>query len=214
MVRQFEQPRNRDVAVLVDLWQPERPGPRQPENVERAVSFAATLVAELCRKGGSDVYLVMADPVLRLSGGPASAALLQEMMERLALVEARSRRANAQFASGCDPADRTRHRGRAGQQPAGRLGQSGRLGAVGRGRAQATCLACVIDASSDELGNIFRRSKLSDSTFDLSGTNGPEEAALRQHGDLGGLRHALVGHGTTQPRTALVCGWRPSSPWS
>ena len=52
MVRQLEQPRNRDVAILLDLWQPEQPGTNHLENVELAVSFAATLVSELCRKGG------------------------------------------------------------------------------------------------------------------------------------------------------------------
>jgi uncharacterized protein (DUF58 family) len=95
VVRQFEQPRNRDVAVLLDLWQPEQPGPKHRDNLELAVSFAATVVAELCRKGGSDVYLGMVDPEPRISGGPASAVLQQNLMERLALVEGRSREATA-----------------------------------------------------------------------------------------------------------------------
>ncbi|MGA2068677.1 MAG: DUF58 domain-containing protein [Thermoguttaceae bacterium] len=87
MVRQFEQPRNRDLAVLVDLWQPAA-GQEHAEAVEAAVSFAATIIAELCRKGGSDVYLGLSDPAPRLVGGPASAVLLQDLMERLAVVEA------------------------------------------------------------------------------------------------------------------------------
>ena len=91
MVRQFEQPRNRDVAVLLDLWQPGTPTAEEGDNVELAVSCAATLVAELCRAGSSEVFLIAADPEPRVSGGPGSAALLQEMMERLALVEAQSR---------------------------------------------------------------------------------------------------------------------------
>jgi hypothetical protein len=45
------------------------------------------VVADLCRRGGSNVYLGLADPESRLTGGPASAPLLQELMERLALVE-------------------------------------------------------------------------------------------------------------------------------
>ena len=52
------------------------------------MSFAATLAAELCRSGSSDVFLVAADPEPRLTGGPGSAALLQDIMERLALIEA------------------------------------------------------------------------------------------------------------------------------
>ena len=55
------------------------------------MSFAATLAAELCRKGSSDVFLAAADPEPRLTGGPGSAALLQDLMERLALVDAQSR---------------------------------------------------------------------------------------------------------------------------
>jgi uncharacterized protein (DUF58 family) len=98
MVRQFEQPHSRDAAIVLDLWQPAegetgaagRPALRVAENVELAVSFAATLAAELCRRGNSDVFLVAADPEPRVSGGPGSAALLQDLMERLALVDAQS----------------------------------------------------------------------------------------------------------------------------
>ena len=43
VVRQFERPRNRDVAVVLDLWRPDPPGDEHLENVELAVSFAATV---------------------------------------------------------------------------------------------------------------------------------------------------------------------------
>jgi uncharacterized protein (DUF58 family) len=86
-VRQFDQHRNRDVAVLVDLWQPARPLAEHLENVELAVSFAATVVADVCRKGG--VHLLVGTtaggPCVR---GPASAALVQGAMETLAVAEA------------------------------------------------------------------------------------------------------------------------------
>lgn len=90
LVRQLEQPRNRDLSVVLDLWQPPRPSPEQYDNVELAVSFAATVLAELCRKGGSTLHLALADPQPACLSGPASAALLQGMMERLAVVEAQS----------------------------------------------------------------------------------------------------------------------------
>jgi len=90
LVRQLEQPRNRDVAVFLDLWQPLRPSPEQSDNVELAVSFAATVLADLCRKGGSTLHLAMADPQPECLSGPASVAVLQDMMERLAVVEAQS----------------------------------------------------------------------------------------------------------------------------
>ena len=90
MVRQFEQPHSRDAAIVLDLWQPKVPDAIHRENVELAVSFAATLAAELCRKGNSDLFLVAADPEPRGTGGPGSTALLQDLMERLALVDAQS----------------------------------------------------------------------------------------------------------------------------
>ena len=88
MVCQFEQPRNLDVAVLVDLWQPGKPAAEQLDSVELAVSFAATVVADLCRKGGSNLHLAAGDRPSQHVGGPASDALLQEMMQRLATAEA------------------------------------------------------------------------------------------------------------------------------
>jgi uncharacterized protein (DUF58 family) len=88
VVRQFERQRNRDVAVLVDLWQPEQPEPDDLEAVELAVSFAATVVADLCRKGGSDLLLGTTGAEPECIGGPASLALMQGAMQRLAVVEA------------------------------------------------------------------------------------------------------------------------------
>lgn len=91
VVRQFEQPRNRDLAVLVDLWQPRRPTPAARDNVELAVSFAATVVTELCRAGDSNLLLGTTGENPQWRGGPASAPLLKEMMRRLALAEAHHR---------------------------------------------------------------------------------------------------------------------------
>lgn len=93
VVCQFEQPRSRDLAVLVDLWQPRRPGPRDLQSVELAVSFAATIVAEVCRRGGSDLYVATAAAAPeqpKHTAGPASAALLQDAMRQLATAEAGS----------------------------------------------------------------------------------------------------------------------------
>jgi len=90
VVRQFEQQRTRDVAVLVDLWQPDLPEPDHLDAVELAVSFAATVAADVCRKGGSDLLVAATGAKPESAGGPASLALLQAAMERLAVAEAAS----------------------------------------------------------------------------------------------------------------------------
>jgi uncharacterized protein (DUF58 family) len=88
VVRQFERHRNRDVALLLDLWQPDEPSVEQRENVELAVSFAATVVADVCRRVGCNVLLGTAAPEPEFVGGVGSVVLLQDVMSRLALVEA------------------------------------------------------------------------------------------------------------------------------
>jgi uncharacterized protein (DUF58 family) len=90
VVRQFERPRSRDVAIVLDLWQPEPHSPEHVENVELAVSFAATVLADLCRKGGSNIFLGIANSKPECVGGPASSATMQWLMEQLALIEARA----------------------------------------------------------------------------------------------------------------------------
>jgi uncharacterized protein (DUF58 family) len=88
VVRQFEQPHNRDAVILLDLWLPEPPADVQLDNVELAISFAATVLTDLCRQGGGKVHLGVFDGKPLCMGGPASAALLQEMMQTLALLAA------------------------------------------------------------------------------------------------------------------------------
>ena len=88
VVRQFEQHRNRDLAVLLNVWQPANPTPADQENVELAVSFAATVVADVCRRGGSTLYVSSGPKAGEEIRGPASALLMQSVMEQLAEVEA------------------------------------------------------------------------------------------------------------------------------
>ncbi len=87
VVRQFEQPRNRDVALVIELWQPASPTSAQRENVELAVSFTATVIADLCRRGGSNLLLATATDEPSVIHGPASAALMHSMMEQLSVIE-------------------------------------------------------------------------------------------------------------------------------
>jgi uncharacterized protein (DUF58 family) len=60
IVRQFEQPSDRRLVLLVDLWQPEHPSSADLERVELVVSFAATVVADLCHRPGFHLRLVLA----------------------------------------------------------------------------------------------------------------------------------------------------------
>ncbi len=88
VVRQFEQQRHRDVAVLLDVWEPDRPGTAHGENVELAISFAATVVADACRRGGSNLLMAVGTDTIELTGGAASPPVMEEVMTQLALAEA------------------------------------------------------------------------------------------------------------------------------
>ncbi len=88
VVRQFEQPRNRNVAVLLDLWQPERPTEEDLHHVELAVSLAATVVSDLCRMGSGNLVVCTGGAKGECVGGTASSAVLHATMEILAIASA------------------------------------------------------------------------------------------------------------------------------
>ncbi len=50
MVREFQQTRDRDLIVLVELWQPAQPAPTDLDRVELAISFAASVLYENLRQ--------------------------------------------------------------------------------------------------------------------------------------------------------------------
>lgn len=87
VVRDLEQPRNRDAALLLDL---SRTTGSDDDDlaVERAVGFAATVAADLCRRGGGALWLLTTDARFPPLCGAASGMLLKDALERLALVEA------------------------------------------------------------------------------------------------------------------------------
>jgi uncharacterized protein (DUF58 family) len=91
MVRQFEQPRSENLTLLVELWCHEKPQPRDEDTIELAVSFAATIAADVCRRGGCQLRVGIAGEELTTLGGGASRALARDMLERLALAEASPR---------------------------------------------------------------------------------------------------------------------------
>ena len=85
VVRQFEQPRDRDIVVLVDPWVPPKPSDDDLDNVELAISFAATVLADLCRKGGSNITFAAAGGE-RIQEGAASHGFLKEAIRSAATV--------------------------------------------------------------------------------------------------------------------------------
>ena len=85
VVRQFEQHRSDDVHVLVDLWQPPRATAAQREAVELAVSLAATIVTDVCRRRGKRLRVSLAGSEFWHRSGQPSAALLVEASEALAV---------------------------------------------------------------------------------------------------------------------------------
>jgi uncharacterized protein (DUF58 family) len=88
VVRQFEQQRSQDLALVLDLWQPITPHARQVDTVELAVSFAASVVEELCRRGGQWLCVSIATRAVWIEHGDSSMPLLHEMMRGLAVAEA------------------------------------------------------------------------------------------------------------------------------
>jgi len=84
VVRQFEQRQSRDLALVVDLC-----GARfDPEAMERALRFAATVAVEQGRQGRSRMLLAVAGKTVELVEGQVSRKLLSDALRTLAVAEA------------------------------------------------------------------------------------------------------------------------------
>ena len=86
-VRQFEQPKSQDIVLLLDLWLPPTPTDDQRDNIELVISFAATVVEQACRHGGSRFGIGIAGSDVSWKQGIGSRPLLTEVMEQLALAQ-------------------------------------------------------------------------------------------------------------------------------
>jgi uncharacterized protein (DUF58 family) len=84
-VRQFEQRRSCDVALVLDLHQPASPSNYQRAIVEATISFAATAVVDLCKRGGSWLGLIVASRAVGHWFGSASPLFAQELLEHLSV---------------------------------------------------------------------------------------------------------------------------------
>lgn len=93
VVRQFEQRRSQNLALLVDLWQPKNPDGAALQHVETAISFVATLISESCRKPGAQLHVEIAAEAPLQNSGSGSPVFLREQMDGLSLVAAHERAA-------------------------------------------------------------------------------------------------------------------------
>jgi len=83
-VLQFEELRQRDLALVIDLWQPGQPSPQDLAYVEFAVSFAATASVELGRRGSNELAMAVAGRAVECWAATASRMLAQEILDYLA----------------------------------------------------------------------------------------------------------------------------------
>jgi uncharacterized protein (DUF58 family) len=90
VVRQFDESRSQDLAIFLDLWQPAGDDSAASQRIETAISLAASLLVETCRRGDRRLALHVAGAESYRQQGWASPALLREMLDALSL--ARSRR--------------------------------------------------------------------------------------------------------------------------
>lgn len=88
IVRQFEQHRTHDVTVVLDLWQPPHAEQHDRDQVELAVSFFATLVAELSQRNGTTIRCFVRGTERFQLAGLATPVLSGTLNDQLATIEA------------------------------------------------------------------------------------------------------------------------------
>ena len=87
MVKEFEQQNEQDLALLIDPWLPRtKIAPELRDAMEQAISFAATVCLETCRRQGRRLTLGWTGATPEVCQGQASVKLLHELLERLALL--------------------------------------------------------------------------------------------------------------------------------
>ena len=88
MVREFEQNRNRSLLMLVELWLPNDPEPRDFDRVELAISFAATACVEhLLQTRSVNQDLLIAGAAITAWHANSGATAVNAVLDALALAE-------------------------------------------------------------------------------------------------------------------------------
>ena len=87
MVKEFEQQNEQDLALLIDPWLPRtKVAPELRDAMEQAISFAATVCLETCRRQGRRLILGWTGATPEVCQGQASVKLLHELLEQLAVL--------------------------------------------------------------------------------------------------------------------------------
>ena len=86
VVKQYEQHQNHDAAILLDLYCPADKMPQFTDDIELAVSFAATLAADIIRRGGCNLTFGAFQKTTEIYHGPSNTALLDQILDRLAVL--------------------------------------------------------------------------------------------------------------------------------
>jgi len=92
MVREYQEQHAPEIVLVLDLWQPERPGPESLARVEQAVSFAATLAASRAHETlDTGLHLVLCGLETQSFGARGQGAALRGVLDALALAQASPR---------------------------------------------------------------------------------------------------------------------------
>jgi uncharacterized protein (DUF58 family) len=86
-VRQFEQQRDRDIAVLLDLYLSPESLPAEEAALEVAVSMAATVIEDLGRQTGIQLMLACSGSSMHCWAASSSHLIAREIIHSLATVE-------------------------------------------------------------------------------------------------------------------------------
>lgn len=83
-VRQFEQQRQRDLSLVLDLWEPDAPTEVEQLHTEVAISFLATAVNDFVHRGDSHLAISVAGRETKHWSGPASILIAHDLLDHLA----------------------------------------------------------------------------------------------------------------------------------
>jgi uncharacterized protein (DUF58 family) len=87
MVKEFEQQNEQELAILIDPWLPRAKVPSELKDaMEQAISLAATVCLETCRRQGRRLVLGWTGATPGVCQGQASVKLLHELLEQLAVI--------------------------------------------------------------------------------------------------------------------------------